>query len=141
MRIYFLNVLLLIASCGLVEQMENIPNDGVYNGVDDNSNFTKRLIVQKLEKGYRIQFLEIDKQTNNIICTINGTGEKSSLGIWVETNEFGPRLPIILIQRQDRISVELKEKNQDNNDFSYCASDRSPLGGYQIKVLGYLYKR
>lgn len=120
-----------VAACGLIEESQDIPEPGIYTSIDERDGYESRLIIIKKKKGYGITLTEYSKKEDKVSCIIEASGKKSSYGIWVEIPAYGPRLPIIIRKRNDALEILLKGPNDPKTTFTYCLSDRTPLGKYQ----------
>ncbi len=54
-----------------------------------------------------------------------------SYQVWVEVPAYGPRLPIVITQKDGAIYVSLKGPDDPKESFQYCLSGRTPAGVYQ----------
>jgi len=119
-----------VAACGIIEDSQDIPEPGSYLARDEKGGYESRLVIAKNEKGYDISLTEYSLSDEKEVCAISATGKKSSYGIWVEIPAYGPRLPIIITKRNDEIEISLKGPHDPKSTFTYCLSDRTPVGIY-----------
>lgn len=123
-----------VYACGMIEDSQEIPEPGIYTSLDGRNGYESRLTISKKEKGYNIQLDEYANNEETASCIIEASGKKSSYGIWVEVPAYGPRLPIIIRKRNGALEILLKGSDDPKKTFTYCLSDRSPVGLYQRKT-------
>lgn len=127
-----ITLIFVVTCCGVIEDSQDIPEPGTYRSISEGEGYQSTLVISKKEKGYAITLSEYSEIEKKNTCVIEATGKKSSYGIWVEIPAYGPRLPIIIRKRNEYLEISLKGPDDPKSTFTYCVSDRTPAGRYQI---------